>query len=332
MVIDNKKILTFFKIKNDYDIELEYVLYSIEPNTIYLANVLTMENGYKFSKPNATDFPLLKQIIQNLISVNPNDFVFIRNKYQVINDDVFSGQNILFEDSQKIILSDIQFNTLTTNKYLKYPNNNISNLNDKDVNTKNNIIAMVISIIFLLLFFGFLIINTPNFINIALKHDMICFALSSFNFVSIFSIAPNTYIIFQLSILIIIPAAISYCVKDDRPILFYIISSIVIFLISLIYFGTIHILSIKLLGELFTKLFVALSLINALIFSLVYYAVKGLTSTITELLNINSFIAHYAIFLSLFLIIFIGVVFFYDYYLYDRVIGTIAFNVVRSMI
>ena len=320
MQIDDKTILTYFKIKNNQDIDVEYVLYSKEPNTVYIANVNHTDDGFKFTKPNTDDLDTLKQIIQNLISINPNDFVFTRNKYQFITYAIFKEKNIIFEDYQKVQLNETQYNNLLTSRYLKYPYVNMKDLVDNDFSIKNDNIAMAISGAVLLIFFLVLIFNIPNFFKLIFKKDLISTFIASFNLQTIFetsNIIP--YYLFQMSVIVLILSVISYYVEEHHPILFYLSSVFILSVVSLIYLNSLNLIQFSIMTEKLFRVFIIYALIHSIIVTITYYTSKILTSMLTNYLKIKNLVTHYAVFLVIFLFLLIGITLFYNHTLYNNV-------------
>lgn len=329
MQIDDKTILTYFKIKNNQDIDVEYVLYSKEPNTVYISNVNHTDDGFKFTKPNTDDLDTLKQIIKNLISINPNDFVFTRNKYQFITYGIFKDKKIIFEEYQKVQLTESQYTNLLTSRYLKYPYVNMTDLVDNELSIKNNNISMAISGVALLIFFGILIFNIPNFINIFYRKELICLFGASFNLQYLFEIEHVVpFFLFQMSVIILILSIISYYIEEKHPVIFYLSSVVLIFIISISYLNSLHLLKFSIITEKLFKIFIIYAIIHSIIVTITYYASKTVTLMITNYLKIKNFITHYAVFLTIFLFLLIGITLFYNYTLYNNVNSFIVNHVI----
>lgn len=158
MKIENRTIITYFKIRNNK----EYVIYTKdnELNSIYISSV---SNNGELNKLDSEELPILKEIIKNLISSNPDSLLFSKYSYQFISLSILSGKNIVFEGSQKIQLTDTQYTNLLNNRYLKYPYNNIST-NDKKDNKKKNNDKLIITVFILLMIVGVSLYIGSNFI------------------------------------------------------------------------------------------------------------------------------------------------------------------------
>lgn len=335
MKIDDKTILTYFKINNNNK-EVEYVLYSKENelNSLYISNVYHTENGFKFIKPHQEDLDKLKKIVQNLISTNPNVFIFTQNKYQFINYVLFANKSISFEEYQKVQLTDVQYSNLLTNKYLKYPFGDVDVIepSKREFSAENDKKSIIISSIILVLFFGFLIFNIPNFIDIIFKKDLMCLSIATFNLQNIFEITKVIpYFLFQMSVLALILAVISYISEEKHPIIFYLVGIIVIYSISMLYLDSIHILNIKFLHKYIIKTFGIYALVHSIIVTLSYYGAKIVTIAATEYLKVKNFITHYTIFLAAFLFLLIGITLFYNNTLYDDVNRFIVHHVIGGV-
>ena len=335
MKIDDKTILTYFKI-NSNNKKVEYVLYSKENeiNSVYISNVCHTEDGFKFIKPHQEDLDKLKKIVQNLISTNPNVFIFTQNKYQFINYVLLANKNISFEEYQKVQLTDTQYSNLLTNKYLKYPFGDVDVIepSKREFSVENDKKAIIISSIILVLFFGLLIFNIPNFIDIIFKKDLMCLSIATFNLQNIFEISKVIpYFLFQMSVLTLIFAVISYTSEEKHPIIFYLIGVIIIYAISMIYLDSIHILGIKFLHKYVIKIFGIYALVHSVIVTLSYYGAKIITTIVTEYLKVKNFVTHYTIFLAAFLFLVIGITLFYNNTLYDDVNKFIVHHVIGGV-
>ena len=79
------KILTHFKFDTDQDYNTEYVLYTDSEHegvNLYLASVFYDNEKINFIMPDREKFEDLKKIIENIISNNPNNFIFSQRKYK----------------------------------------------------------------------------------------------------------------------------------------------------------------------------------------------------------------------------------------------------------
>lgn len=317
-VLKEYKLLTRFKLDNNQ----EYVIFA-NPEVegeLYLSGIVYENDKIKLIAPDKDKVFDIKKIIENLISNNPNSFIFSQLKYYYIDMEMIADKEFIDEQKQKLQLTPDQYKNLCNNDYLTYPYKNIINKKVDKKYSKNNMIYSIISAIVLILFFGFLIYKIPDFKNTILKYDLICMLISSFNIQNIFAIS-NTipYILFQLSVITLLFAMFSYDSDENHPIIFYIICLFMIFGISIVYLDSIHLISLKNINETIIKVFGLYSIIHSFIVMLVYYSAKKISTTITNLLKVKNFVVHYAIFLILFLFVLVGVVLFYNNFLYNGV-------------
>lgn len=360
MQIGDKKIIGYFAIKDSQNNHLEYMIYSnnSELNSINISKVNHVENNYQLIKPSADEMIALKSIVQNLISDYPNPSEFVKYNYRIFDLNSLSQKVLSFDGSQKAQLNEKQYSNLLGSKYINISisngvNNNSPSISNENISSNdiidsnsikteqdnpNDSTAFIISAVILGLFFSFLIIRTPHFLDIIFKFDFLWATLATFDFADVFAIAPITYIVFQLSIIILLLAFISYNSEENHPIKFYFISVIALFVISIIYlwskgaFALLKLLPVNQLLEVILKVLVGYALVNGLILTLVHFTVSSLTNIFTERLKIENFLSYYAIYLGLFLILFLGVVLFYDYYIFAGVTKIIGYSVIGGML
>ena len=315
------KILTYFMIKNNMGSESEYVLYNYEDNKniIYISGVFHEGDNVKFIKPTVEALPDIKKIIQNLISHSPNGFVFSQNKYQYIDVKKLNDKTIENVDTQKIQLTDIQYDNLLNSKYLMYPYGNLITIS-KDSKEKNSLlpnkISMIVSSIILIVLFGGLISYQFSFDNI--KDGLFNFDYTMTNLLTL-TIYINNYLIIKLAVVSLIFSVIFYNTEKEHPIITWIVMTLLLIIIYIIWY--------KIKGYIeFDKNFIdfikGLSifiLFISLVFTLAYYVSIGISKLITEKLKLNNFITYYTISFFLFTFTFIGLGLFYNNYLLDHV-------------
>lgn len=318
------KLLTYFKIQNNENLDTEYVLYTdsiSNDGKIYISNVLHEADNISLVKPAPDALETLKKIIQNLISNNPNSFIFIQNKYKYIEVEKLDNVVINKIDCQKIMLNQDQYNNLLASDFLTYPYSNLTNIKKPDGFFGKNCalvdtISIVVSIILLLLIVGGLVayqFNVDNLVNGVFNIDNILIRLATFD------LYINNYLILQLAIVSLIFTVISFNSDKNHPILFWIFGTMIIMLI--------YVLWVKVNGynyfsynyfNFIKKIFIY-SVFISLIFTICYSLCKEVTYFITNKLSMCNFISYYTIYFLLFSILFMGLGLFYHTYLFEYV-------------
>ena len=323
------KILTHFKFDTDQDYNTEYVLYTDsehEGANLYLASVFYDTDKTNFIMPDREKFEDLKKIIENLISNNPNGFIFTQKKYKYIETKIFDTKEIEEVESQHVQLTNTQYKNLINNKYLSYPfSNMLKNKSVKNVkNTKNSMLHIIISSIILILFFGGLLLLEPNISKNLFNLDPIGLIIYTFR-IDVLGDAPEIIpsVLIHMGLLTLILAVFSYYYDESKPIMFYILSFIVLFIFNILYFSHISKISINNISLTILKMNAVVVAVNTLILTICYQAFKGITITITDALKVKNFVVHYAVFLILFIVGIIGLMLFYDYNLYEHVLNII---------
>ena len=326
------KILTHFKFDTDEDYNTEYVLYTDSEHegvNLYLARLFYDNNKVEFIMPDREKFEDLRKIIENLINNNPNSFIFSQKKYKYIGMEALEIRSLEEVEFQKVQLNPEQYKNLVSNKYLTYPlNNKVSTTAMSNPKyTKNNKLFTIISSIVLALYLCVLLLLEPDLSHNLFNFDKLSAIIATFNFdkISLYGITPA--VILHLSVVTLILAVFSYYYEESKPVMFYLLSFLFLFVFSVIFYShTSSILPYKLIdlnhiGDYSNVLkgLAVFAAVNALIVTIAYQAFKGITVTITEDLKVNSFVVHYTIFLVLFMIGTIGLMIFYDYNIYEHV-------------
>jgi hypothetical protein len=213
---------------------------------------------------------------------------------------------------------------LKENKYLSYPYNNLfeNKLQKKVEYSKNNTLYIVIASIILVLFFGGLLLLEPNLSKNLFDFDKLGMVISTFNFQMIsdyYGITP--IVIFHLGLVTLLLSVFSYYYEESKPIMFYILSYLFLFVFSILFYGHMKLIDLSNIGDYsnIIKVLAMFAVINALIVTVCYQSIKGITLMITDALKVKNFVVHFAIFLILFMICTIGLMLFYDYNLYEKV-------------
>lgn len=320
MNVDN--IITYFKVKNingDFD---EYVLYhnGVDRNHINMAKVVRENNITKLMKPSSESLDILKKIIQNLISSNPNGFIFSQNKYQYIDLYYFNNKQVEIVDTQKVQLTDEQYSNMIKCKFLMYPYDNLPRKRMANSKTKYNALAdtlsLVISSILMLLIIGGLV---------AYQFDWNLIKDGVFNIntiireLSLYDLYINNYIIIQLAIFTLLLSIIAYKSESSKPILAWFgftITLIIIFMVwnqfnNLKLFGTDYLDSIKVIS--------IYSACSSTIITIAYTLCKEIVTLITKKFSLYNFVTYYAMYFVLFTFSFIGLGLFYNNYVLEYV-------------
>ena len=328
----NIKILTHFKFDTEEDYNTEYILYTDSENegiNLYLAQLLYENDKVEFKMPKKEKFEDLKKIIENLISNNPNSFIFSQKKYKYVGMEALEIRSLEEVETQKIQLNEDQYKNLTNNKYLSYPLNNMLNakIKDKEYN-KKNIIGTIIGSIVLVLFLGITLLCDPNLSHNIFNFDRVgCIMTDSiYNLKTIAEYGIPSTTILHLGIFALALSLFSFYYDESKPVLSYFLSFLFLIILSILFYGHLNFIDLASLGDeiIKIKILVLFTLINALILTICYQAFKGITLMITDALKIKNFIVHTAIFLPLFLIGYIGLIIFYDYNVYENVLEFIT--------
>lgn len=315
-------IITYFRLHSSTNTAAEYILYNYKNSstTIYVSSVYHEGDNIKLLKPTQESLNILKKIIQNLISVNPNSFVFSQNKYEYIDMDKLNDKNIVQAEYQKIQLTDSQYQIMLENKYLMYPYSNMTkskkNKGKKNYNALSDVISIVVSIVFLVLLLGGLIAYHFDFN--ALKDGV--FGIDGIKYyLSTFDLNLNNYLILQVSIVSLLLSAIAYKTENSHllSMWFWVFLLLVLSFISYALLNNYVSASAGLIN--FIKESVIYSSIASIIITIPYVLCKEVVSLVTEKLEICNFITYYAIFYILFTISFIGLGLFYNGYLFEYV-------------
>lgn len=327
MQMNVENIITYFKLKNINGEFEEYILYhnGIDRNNINMAKVVRENNITKLMKPSTDSLDILKKIIQNLISVNPNGFVFSQNKYQYIDLYYFNNKQVEVVDTQKVQLTDEQYSNMVKCKFLMYPYDNLPRKRMADSKTKYSALAdtmsLVISSILMLLIIGGLV---------AYQFDWNLIKDGVFNLnnivreLSLYDLYINNYLIIQLVIFTLLLSIIAYKSESSKPIIAWFgftISLIVIFVLwnqlsDLKYFGTDYLNSIKVIS--------LYSICSSTIITVAYTLCKEVVTLITKKFSLCNFVTYYAMFFILFTFSFIGLGLFYNNYLLEHVMELIT--------
>lgn len=326
MQMNVENIVTYFKIKNEKGQMEEYILYhnGVEKTCIHIARVVRENHTTKLVKPTAETLPLLKKIIQNLISVNPNSFIFSQNKYQYIDLYYFNNKQIEQVESQKVQLTDEQYSRMIGCKYLMYPYDNMTKnkaIGGSKYNALADTISIAVSSVLLLLIIGGLIAYHFDFD--LLKEGMTNFRSIITETLS-FDLYVHNFLILRLAVISLLLAIISYKSEKSNPLVNWFA-----FVIILLIFYVIWYLSqgyVK-LGDGFGTFFKQLSiytLFTGTIFTIAYTLSKEVATLITTKFSFCNFVTYYTIFFLLFAFSFIGVGLFYNNYLFEHVLKFVA--------
>lgn len=321
------KILTHFKFDTDADYNTEYVLYTDSEHegvNLYLASVFYDNEKINFIMPDREKFEDLKKIIENLISNNPNNFIFSQRKYKYIDSNIFETKEIEEVEVQRVQLTQDQYKNILNNKYLSYP---FSNMLKKDSvknmeYSKNKNIYIIIASIFLVIFFGSLMLFESDLSKNLFDFDKVGMIIATFQFDSVADYYGITSsVIFQLGLVTLVLALFSYYYEDSKPVMFYILSYLFLFVFSILFYSHMKAIDLAHLGDYNNTIkgLAMFAVVNALIVTITYQAFKGITVAITDVLKVKNFVVHYAIFLILFMIGTIGLMLFYDYNMYEHV-------------
>lgn len=316
------KVLTYFKINNENNLSSEYVIYTDvvnEGENIYVANVFHANDKIRLVKPMPEILGTLKKIISNLISNNPNNFIFSQNKYQYI--DIKTLQNVEKVECQKIKLTEEQYRNMVTSNYLTYPFSNMTNVKAPDgfkgkYNALADTISIVVSAILLIIILGGLT---------AYHFDWNSFKSGVFDFNGImksllrFDLYVHNYLILQIAIFAFLLSLISFSVEKTKPIMVYFTSLIVVIIIYIIWMKANGYIDFnKYFFDSF-KILAIYSVFIALILTICYSLCKEVTILITTKFSFCNFISYYTIFFILFTISLIGLGLFYNGYLVEHV-------------
>ena len=322
MQMNIENIITYFKLKNEKNEMEEFLLYNngVDRTNINVAKVIRENNVTKLVKPSQETLPILKKIIQNLISHSPNAFVFSQNKYQYIDLYYFNNKQIESVDSQKILLTEEQYSNMLNCKFLMYPYDNLSKSKMVKAKSKYNAlsdtISVVVSSILLLLIIGGLV---------AYQFDWDLIKNNVFNIDNIvrelatFDLYIHNYLIIQLAIGTLLLSIISYKSVKSNPILNWIGFTLFLIFLFLLWnqlgdaksFGTDLVDSLKIIS--------IYSVCSSIILTMAYVLCKEVVTLITDKLSFCNFVTYYAMYYILFTFSFIGLGLFYNSYLLEHV-------------
>lgn len=321
------KLLTHFKFDTGVDYDREYILYTDSENegaNLYLAGLFYDNDKINLIMPEKEKMEDLKKIIENLISNNPNNFIFSQRKYKYIENADLETKNIEEVETQKVQLTANQYNNLVNNKYLSYPFSNMLNSNSvKNVEySKNKNIYTIIASIILVVFFAGLMLFESDLSKNLFDFDKLGMIITSFQFDAVANYYGITSsVILHLALVTVILALFSYYYEESKPLMFYILSYIFLFIFSILYYSHMKMIDLAHLGD-YTNIIKSIAIftvVNALIITITYQVFKSITLLITDTLKVKNFTVHLAIFLILFMIGTIGLMLFYDYNIYKHV-------------
>ena len=318
------KLLTYFKLKNYANIESEYIIYTDvgnADNAIYLAGVFVEDTSIKLVKPVPESLEILKKIIQNLISNNPNSFIFSQNKYQYIELKSLETKIIEKIECQKIQLTSDQYNNLYNSKYLTYPYSNLTNAKKPEgfrgkYNAMADSISIAVSAVLLLIILGGLI--AYQFDWGMLKAGVFDFDGMMQDLVS-FDLYVHNYLVLRLAIISFFFALIAFNSEKTHPITVWFVLSVIFIATIIIWALAKKYISINDGFIEFLKAITVYSICASTIFTLVYSLCKEAISLITNKLSFCNFITFYLLFFLMFTFSVIGLGLFYNNYLLEHV-------------
>ena len=317
------KVLTYFKMKNETNIESDYIIYTDienEGTNVYISGVFYEDDHVKLIKPIPESLNPLKKIIQNLISNNPNKFIFSQNKFQYIEVEKLNNKIVEKIEFQRISLNMDQYKNMLSSAYLTYPYSNLTDIKKPEgfkgkYNAMADTISIVVSSVLLLLIIGGLI---------AYQFDWDLFKNGVFNIDKIltnfltFDFYVHNYLIIQVAILAFVLTLLAFNSEKSHPILFWFITTLVIFSIYLLWLN-VNKVPVFDHFNLYFKTIGVYSICISLVITIPYVLCKEVTSIITNKLSFCNFISYYTIYFIMFAFTFIGLGLFYNNYLVEHV-------------
>ena len=314
-------VLTYFKLYDDSDKLNEYLFYTKDleddKKTLYVANLEYKDNRIYLVKPADEIIEDLKKIIESLISDSTNNFVFTKCEYHYLDLDIIDEVYTEEKTVLKLGLTNDKFESLSNNKFLTYPFSNVtkSNLKENEYLSNNFAAFLFSSILLILMYVGLIIYHfrSDEITKFMDFDDMkTLFLFFKFNIDSLF--------IIKISIITMILSCIAYNNDDDHPGILFLFITLIFMIVYVIYYKTLGYLNLNDMSTMYVyKLILAISFVQSLIVTIPYVIFKKIINNITNTIKVKNYVTFHTLFLIFSIPVFLGLVKFYNIYLYDGV-------------